>query len=174
MDSIYKSHNPGGASDGLYLKLSDGDSFKLRIMSEPAITVYKAGDRPRYAWVVYNHDAKKAQVYNAGVSVYSQIAALTDDWGEPTSFDIRVKREGSGLQDTSYLVTPVKNSVEPPKEGVAEAEKIDLLQATKGKWLAEYVEDKTLPDPVSDEAREEVVPPPTDEDAPIELSDIPF
>lgn len=155
--SIYNQHKPEGSSEGLYLRLKDGDSFKLRIMSEPVITVYKEGDRPRYAWVVYNHDLKKPQVYNAGVSVYTQIAALTEDWGDPKEFDIRVKREGSGLQDTSYLVTPVKQSIEPPTEGVAEAEKIDLPQATKGKWLAEYIEDKQLPEPIDKSPREENV-----------------
>lgn len=146
--SIYTEHKPAGSSDGLFLKLTDGDSYKLRILSEPAITVYKEGDRPRYAWIVYNHDLKKPQIYGAGVSVYSQISALVEDWGEPTDFDIRIKREGSGLQDTSYLVTPVKQSTEPPKEALAEVEKIDLLQATKGRWLSDYVMDHTLPEPI--------------------------
>lgn len=146
--SIYNDHKPDEGTTGLYLKLKDGDGPKLRIMSEPAISVYKQGDRPRYAWIVYNHDLKKVQIYGAGVSVYSQISALVDDWGEPTGFDIRVKREGSGMQDTSYLVTPIKNSTEPPKEAVAEAEKIDLPKDTKGKWLEQYVEDSELPEPI--------------------------
>lgn len=175
-NSIYTQHQPEGSSDGLYLKLKDGDSFKLRIMSEPVITVYKEGDRPRYAWVVYNHDLKKVQVYAAGVSVYGQLAALVEDWGEPGEFDIRVKREGSGLQDTTYTVTPVKNSTEPPTEAAGEAEKIDLPNATKGKWLAEYIEDRELPDPVVAGFGEDLPsdPPPTDEDAPTEHVDIPF
>lgn len=173
MSNVYEQHKPEGSTDGLFLKLRDGDSYKLRIMSEPVITVYKEGDRPRYAWVVYNHDLKKVQVYGAGVSVWSQIAALVEDWGAPTSFDIRIKREGAGLQDTSYLVTPVKQSTEPPKEAVAEADKIDLPNATKGRWLGEYIEDRVLPDPVvamlpSDD------PIPSDEDAPVDPSEIPF
>jgi len=171
--SIYSKHQPEGSGDGLYLKLKDGDSYRLRVMSEPAITVYKEGDRPRYAWVVYNHDLKKAQVYNAGVSVYSQLAALVEDWGEPTSFDFRIKREGSGLQDTSYLVTPVKNSTEPPKDGVAEADKIDLINATKGKWLKEYVEDDVLPDPVASGVKLDTVHEMPD-DHEINPEDIPF
>lgn len=166
--SVYSQHKPDGSGDGLYLKLKDGDSYKLRVMSEPVITVYKEGDRPRYAWVVYNHDLKHVQVYQAGVSVYSQIAALVEDWGEPQSFDVRVKREGAGLQDTSYLVTPVKQSTEPPKEAVAEAEKIDLPQATKGKWLADYVEDGELPEPVVFKLED------SEEPAPVDPGDIPF
>lgn len=170
--SIYTQYKPEGSSDGLWLKLKDGDNFKLRVMSEPVITVYKEGDRPRYAWVVYNHDNKRVQVYSSGVSVYSQVSSLVEDWGEPTEFDIRVKREGSGLQDTSYLVTPVKNSTIVPKEAVAEAQKIDLVQATKGKWLKEYVEDHILPAPLQDGIVADD-PAPTDDDAPISLDDLP-
>lgn len=167
MDSIYTQHKPEGSSDGLYLKLRDGDNYKLRILSDPVITVYKEGDRPRYAWAVYNHDMKKVQIYGAGVSVYSQISALVEDWGEPTSFDIRIKREGSGLQDTSYLVTPVKQNTDVPKEAEVELKKIDLPQATKGKWLKDFIEDHELPAPIMDTVNEDV-------EDPIDPSDIPF
>lgn len=160
-DSIYKSYRPGDTSE-LYLKLRDGDNVKLRIYSEPAIVVYKAGQRPRYAWVVINHENKRAQVFNGGVSIYNQIADLVEDWGSPTEFDIRIKRTGSGQFDTEYSVTPVKVPTAPTKEQEAEADKIDLLNATKGKWLADYLKDNTLPDPISDEAVDEVVPMPAD------------
>lgn len=174
MSNVYKQHTPGGDS-GLYLKLKDGDKFKLRICSEPALTVYKAGDKPRYAWVVWNHDLKKAQVYNAGVSVYTQIADLIDDWGDPTEFDITVKRTGSGMQDTEYSVNPTPKSEPLPQAALDEVEKVDLIQASKGKWLKDYLEDMTLPEPVSNEPRtDEVAPMPSDEDAPIDLNDIPF
>lgn len=172
-ESIYSKHRPGN-SDDLYLKLKDGDAVKMRIFSPPAIVVYQEGQRPRYAWVVINHNNKKAQVYGAGISVYSQIADLAEDWGEPTEFDITVRRKGSGQFDTEYSVTPVKNSTSPTKEQEAEAEKIDLLQATKGRWLKDYEEDRVLPDPVLiGEAHEEVAPMPADEDAPVNLDDLP-
>jgi hypothetical protein len=173
-DSIYTQHQPEGSGDGLYLKLKDGDSFVLRVMSDPVITVYKEGDRPRYAWIVYNHTLKKVQVYAAGVSVYGQLAGLIEDWGEPSEFDVRIKREGSGVQDTTYTVTPVKKSTEPPAEAAAEVEKIDLPNATKGKWLSAYVEDKELPNPVVLMPQTEDEPAPSDEDEPIKQGDIPF
>lgn len=173
--SIYTEHKPEGSTDGLYLKLKDGDSYKLRIVSDPVITVYKEGDRPRYGWVVYNHDLKKPQVFNAGVSIYGQISALVEDWGEPTDFDIRVKREGSGLQDTTYTVTPVKNSTDVPKDAQAEIDKIDLPQATKGKWLSDYIEDRILPDPMVNYVTsvEDDAPAHGDEDVPFNEEDIP-
>lgn len=143
-NSIYQTHKPDSGG-GVYLKLKDGDKVKLRITSEPAISVYKEGDKPRYSWVVWNRGAKQAQVYTAGISVYSQIADLVDEWGEPTSFDLTIKREGSGMQDTSYLVSPVRESAELTKDEQAEVDKIDLISACKGKLLSAYVEDHVLP-----------------------------
>lgn len=176
-DNVYKSHRPGGG-DSDYLRLKDGDKVKLRIASEPAVSVYKKGDRPRYNWVVWNRELGKPQVYSSGVSVYSQIADLAEDWGLPTTFDITIKRTGSGMQDTEYSVVPVKTSEDLTKEQQAEVDKKDLLAACKGKWLADYVEDGKLPEPVTSEeskpATADNPPPHGDDDEPIQLSDIPF
>jgi len=172
-DSIYSKHKPVGSTEDLYLKLKDGDAVKMRIYSEPVITLYKEGQRPRYAWTIINHNTKKPQVFNAGVSIFSQIADLTEEWGDPTEFDIIVRRKGSGMQDTEYSVVPVKNPTAPTKEQEAEADKIDLLNATKGKWLREYEEDGELPAPIYSEAEEDKVVEPT-EGEPISLDDIPF
>ena len=150
--SVYKDHKPASGG-GDYLKLKDGDKVKLRIASEPAISVYKAGDRPRYSWIVWNREAKLPQVYSAGVSVYGQIADLSEEWGDPQSFDITIKRTGSGMQDTSYSVTPVKDSVDLTKDELAEVKKVDLIMAIKGKWLSDFVKDEQLPSPVSNEER---------------------
>lgn len=146
-ESIYQQHKPSGSND-LYLRLKDGDKVKMRIASEPVITVYKTGDRPRYAWIVWNRDKDMPQVYASGVSVYSQIADLAEEWGDPTTFDITVKRTGSGIQDTEYSVVPIKQSVDLTGEQQAEIDKIDLPQATKGKWLKDYLQDEILPEPV--------------------------
>jgi hypothetical protein len=178
-ESIYGKHKPGN-NDELYLKLKDGDAVKLRITSEPAIVVFKEGQRPRYSWVVINHNNKKAQVFNGGISIYSQIADLVEEWGQPSEFDIVIKRKGSGQFDTEYSVTPTKTPIEPTKEQLAEAEKIDLLNASKGKWLADYVDDGELPAPITTDAAEPNQPTKPDvvvediSDEPINLADIPF
>ena len=147
MESVYKQHNPGN-TNGLYLKLGDGDKVKLRIASEPAISVYKQGDKPRYSLVVWNRELNKPQIYSSGISVFRQIADLEDEWGSPDSFDITIKRTGL-MMETEYSVVPVKASVELTKDQQAEVDKIDLPQAIKGKWLSDYVEDGELPDPVT-------------------------
>lgn len=173
--NIYQQHKPSGGDD-LYLRLKDGDKVKMRIVSEPAITLYKEGDRPRYAWVIYNRDLGKPQVYNSGVSVYSQIADLSEEWGEPTTFDITVKRTGSGMQDTEYSVVPVKTSEDLTRAELDEVGKIDLVQATKGRMLADYLQDKRLPSPIV-----QVIDPPTQDKDPVapvddsfDMSQIPF
>lgn len=171
--SIYQQHNPS-AGQGDYLKLKDGDKVKMRIASEPAISVYEAGQRPRYSWVIYNRDADKVQVYTAGVSVFKQIAALTEDWGEPTSFDIRVARSGSTINDTEYIVTPVKESKNLTDAQLDKVNEVDLVKAIKGKWLEEYEKDGILPPATKDSvAPVNDAPAPTDDDAPISIDDIP-
>lgn len=163
-ESIYNQHRPS-SSGGDYLKLKDGDKVKLRIASEPAISVYKEGDRPRYSWVVYNREEEKPQIYTAGISVYSQIADLVEEWGSPETFDIIVKRTGSGLQDTSYSVTPVKTSKDLTDTEKEEVEKVDLVAGIKGKWLSEYHEDGQPPAPIKQDVPED--------DEPITEADIP-
>ncbi len=172
MSNIYQDYKPNSGG-GDYLKLKDGDKVKLRIASEPAISVYKEGDRPRYAWTVWNRDEGKAQIYSAGVSVYSQIADLTEEWGDPTEFDIVVKRTGSGLQDTSYSVTPVRTSNELTKDEKEQVDKVDLIAGIKGKWLADYLKDEELPKPIITVEKDEE-PEYTDDDRPINIEDIPF
>lgn len=171
-ESIYSKHKPSGGSD-LYIKLNDGDKIKGRIMSEPAISIYKQGDKPRYSWVVFVREfndkpVNKAQILTKGVSVYSGIGALVEDWGPPESFDVIFRRTGSGLNDTEYTVTPVKISVDLSEEQLDEVAKIDLVAAIKGKWLADFIEDNELPDPVTGE----VVRATSDEDS--LLNEAPF
>ncbi len=144
-NSIYQSHKPSSGS-GDYLKLKDGDKVKVRFASEPAVVTYD-GVKIRYQWVVYNRDQKKAQIYEAGSQVFGQLAALYEDWGEPTSFDVTISRAGSGQFDTSYNVTPSPKSVDLTKE---EAEKVKavLFPGTKSKWLRDLEQDGVMPETI--------------------------
>lgn len=174
-DSIYKQHRPGN-SDDLYCKLLDGDKIKGRIVGEPSMSVYKQGDKPRYSWLIFVREkngkpVNRPQILTKGISVYNGIADLAEDWGDPTEFDVAIKRTGSGLQDTEYSVTPVKSSPDLTKEELAEAEKINLVQATKGKWLRQFEEDRILPDPIVDFVPDEVAPMPEDLGEPVQITD---
>lgn len=168
-DSIYATHKPAGGS-GDYLKLKDGDKIKLRFASLPAVVTYD-GQKIRYQWVVYNRNEKKAQVYEAGAQVFGQLAALYEDWGEPTEFDVTVSRTGSGQFDTSYTVTP-----SPKSQDLTEDEKAAVaavkFPGAKSKWLSEVEEDGQLPETI--QTKKDSDPGPSQEDAPIDINDIPF
>lgn len=180
MSNIYQEHRPGSTND-LYLKLGDGDKVKGRITSEPAISIYKAGDKPRYSWVMFvrelnNKPINKPQILTKGISVYSAIADLVEEWGSINDFDIAIKRTGSGLSDTEYSVTPVKTSTDLTSEQEAEVAKINLPQAIKGKWLADFVDDNELPEPVISNPpaiKVDTVHEPPESEEPIRLEDLP-
>lgn len=179
MANIYQQHRPGSTND-LYIRLNDGDKLKGRVASEPAISVYSEGQKPRYSWVIFVREfngkpVNKPQILTKGISVYNGIADLTEEWGAPQEFDVVIKRTGSGLNDTEYSVTPVKTSADLTKEEQAEVDKIDLPQAIKGKWLQDFVDDGELPDPITaGKFTDDIAPMPTDEDAPINIEDVPF
>jgi hypothetical protein len=110
--NIYKTYKPPVTSGGKYLKFEDGESYKLRIVGEPIIfnNEYNGTMSTRYAWVVYNHDLGAPQILQGGINMYKQVANLgqDDDWGDPTQYDIKVRREGTGT-DTKYMVSAVPN-----------------------------------------------------------------
>lgn len=175
--SIYQTFKPKGGGD-LYLKLKDGDSVKLRIASEPAIFTNEFDGKitERFAWVVFNRNEKKAQVYAAGKSVYGQLAELVDEWGEPTSFDVTIKRSGEGLE-TKYNVVPSPKSIDLTKEELEQVKNVDLLKATGGRWLSDFAEDGEMPGPKTKAPEKDPTEPElTDEDMeePVSLDDIPF
>lgn len=177
--SIYQTHKPAGGGDSLFLKLKDGESVKIRIASEPAVYVQTFDENvsTRYAWVVFNRNEKRAQVFSQGVSVFRQLADLVEEWGEPTSFDLTVKRTGEMLE-TRYSVTPAPKSVDLTPEEQAECDKIDLLAAVKGSWLKDFEEGGTSGYEKAKAQRAKLDGPElTEEDAPIsddDLANIPF
>lgn len=142
--SIYEDHKPNQGK-GEYLRLKDGDKVKVRIASEPAAVTYD-GEKIRYQWVIFNRNEKKAQIYEAGTQVFSQLASLYPEWGEPTEFDVTIGRTGSGQFDTSYTVTPSPKSNDLTE---SERELLDKIAEnfphSKAKWLADLEKDGVMP-----------------------------
>lgn len=104
---------------GLYLRLQDGDTVRIRVTGEPRIHIDNFGNT-RFASVVYNYTAEKAQVYSYGKSILRQFQELEadEDWGDLTKYDVKVSRKGSGQMDTEYSVNP-----SPNKEPLTSAQK---------------------------------------------------
>lgn len=154
--SIYDTHKPvASEGSGVYLKIKDGETVKLRIASAPAIFEAQ-GERDgkptlttRYGWLVFNQDSKSAQILQQSATFFKSIAALAQDeeWGDPQDYDIKVSRQGSSFNDTTYTVMPSANRGPLGSEAQELIKAVDLLEMLKKSpfsqhvmWLAEFDE----------------------------------
>lgn len=153
---IYKEYTPPQGDGSDYLKLKDGDSFKLRLVSLPIVysssyTNQESNETKvstRYAYVVWNHDENRAQVWGSiNAATYGQISELVkdEDFGDHREYDVKVSRTGSGASDTRYSVRPgVKRYALTPDQikSCSELDAIDKVSKGKGvssvMWLADY------------------------------------
>lgn len=171
---IYNDNEPSGS--GLFLKLKDGDNFRVRVLGLPAVYDSTFTDKEtqkktvstKYAWPVYNFDTEKVQVLQGGATIYNSLNALiqNEDWGDPVEYDVKVARTGSGLNDTKYSVTPSPKSLTLPKE----MEDIDVVAITK---KSDYNKNVHLLGQMFEPAEEDVVLEDI-EDTVINLDSIPF
>lgn len=139
--------NGGG---GLFLRLKEkGQSVRVRLVSEPlhwTETTDKITDEEgnpkelkKVAWVVILKDlvdgkpVKSVKVYEGGPMVYNAIKALakSDDWGDPTTYDLTITR--TEKQGSYYTVHP-----NPKPMGPISAEEAELVKAA-GIVLADTV-----------------------------------
>lgn len=155
MSNIYATHKPESAGgDGLYLKIKPDEIVKLRIATEPAI--FESESKPdennntrlstRYAWVVWNQDKQMAQVLQQSATFFKQLAgfAQDDDYGDPMQYDIKVKRDGEGLE-TTYQITPSPKKEPLPPAALEAVKNIDLIEKLEASpfsqrvaWLSDF------------------------------------
>lgn len=195
MPSIYSSHKPVvGEGGGQYLKIKDGETVRLRIASEPAIYETE-GERDgqtklttRYGWIVWNQDTKQAQILQQSATFFKNLAvyAQDEDYGDPKDYDIKVTRQGSSFNDTTYTLLPGTKREPLSQEAKDAVKALDLLEKLKASpfsqrvmWLADY--DKLSAGvKTSAELEASKVKPKADPviedigDEPINLDDIPF
>lgn len=196
---IYGTHKPAGGDSDLFLKIKDGETVTVRIASEPAIFETENEDKvtqeirisTKYGWIVYNQDRHLAQVWQQGAKFFRALAALAQDeeWGDPTGYNIKISRQGSGFQDTVYNVTPSTNRDPLDDAAKADIAKIDLIDilnkspfSQRVGWLAEHEDVGTPASPVHQDQEPADEKPPVKPDVviedigdkPINLDDIPF
>lgn len=98
-----------GSGGGLFLKLQDGDTVKVRIFSDPVYfdSEFKDNLSARIAWVVWNHDEQKAQIWATNGATYNSVKDLVmdEEYGDVTKYDIKITRTGT-VQQTRYSVRP--------------------------------------------------------------------
>jgi len=189
MSNIYSSYTPPSQSGG-FLKIDDGKTVVLRIASEPVIfnSEYQGKTSTRYAWVVYNHTEDCAQVFSQSATFFKNLAVFAndDEYGDPTEYNIKVTRTGTGT-DTGYTIvaSPKKSPLTASqKEAVEEVDIIKAIQAGPGVsnvfWLNDFANSKTQPSFGAENAIDnggsmhQNFDMPEDLDEPIDLSEIPF
>lgn len=139
---------------GDYTKLVDGESLRLRILSEPifywefwknkkqarivwdgsssveAPSGYE-GEKGKFTWamIVWNYDANKLQIWAPAQKVFLnnlESFAKDKDIGDPMTFDIKISRKGSTIDNTEYSIMPLQKS-----ENMKEMDKAILEKAKK-------------------------------------------
>lgn len=182
INSKYPSLGGGG---GTFLKLNDGDTVKVRIMSDPVYfdNDFKGDLTPRIAWVIWNHDENKAQIWATNGATYNSIKDLVsdDEYGDPQKYDIKITRTGT-MQQTRYSVRPGTARDPLSVDQIKACEAIDPIEvigrsqtAQHVMWLEEHREEKNKPDDSEEQPAKKVDTVIEDiGDEPINLDDIPF
>lgn len=127
---------------GRYTKLVSGETTKLRIVSEtitegnvgwttepkpirwrksevmPTRVDWKPEDKAKYFWAVtvYNYETKQIEIWEiTQKSIMNALKSISidEDYGHPNGYDVKVTREGKGL-DTTYSLLP------SPKKALSE------------------------------------------------------
>lgn len=162
---------------GLYLKEYPA---KVRVLTtDPLVHVNPKYGSTKFAFVVYNHTAGKAQILDAGAMITQEIQRLhtDEDYGANIQkIDIKIDRQGEG-KETRYTVTPLPNAVSLTNEQVAEARDINLSEKVEnGVRMSEINSgEKTLTQwDIHDIAQDLDIAPDDIDDKPIDISEIPF
>lgn len=167
--NLYSQYTPPAGASGSHLKLSDGQTVKMRVVGYPVVSskVFPGSEKPstRYAWVVFNQDTQEAQSFEQGITFFKQIQALSmdPDWGDTATYDIKVTRNGKDT-DTTYSVIP-SSKAPLTKEQLEKVTTINLAALHEGSVpFADAISGKA---PVA----KDIV---SDDLEPIPLEEIPF
>lgn len=135
-----------------YMKIVEGDQ-KIRILMKPIIgyETWSEENKPQrfsrfeqavnsnsrdgkvkefHAFIVWNYELGMIQLLNItqrGIQEWIYNQTLDEDWSDPTSYDIIIKRTGKGMNDTTYSM--VAKMPKPMDQSISEA-----LKAVKINW----------------------------------------
>jgi hypothetical protein len=182
-------------SKGLFLSFANGDEIKVRVLTtDPVVSTQEfEGDNgavslsTKFAFIVYNWTDKKAQIMNVGTTIAKEIQRIHQDkdfGANIRNVDIKISARGEKLQRT-YSVNVLPKAEELTNEQIKEAQEIDLEKIVKGSRMSLYNPDNYKSQNTGYESakaiaekmknpEDDVVIDPDDDDAPIDLNDIPF
>ena len=152
--TMFRDVKVPSSGGGDYLRLKDGDSFKVRFFGNVVIFNDTYGNT-RWGNVVWNYDENKAQAYGYTKTIVNRVQELEGDgdWGDVREYDVKVARKGSTKEDTEYSLTPSPKSEPLTADQIAACEALDLFKMFKGSIsISEFNEGK---EPEAPEQREE-------------------
>lgn len=122
-------------SDGLFLKLKDGDEVKLRVLTlDPVITVNKYDEtKHQFNFVIWNWNLGRAQIWSASPGILNRLTKLhrDDDFPALNKMDIKVVATGEMLE-RRYEINPLPNAQTLTAENVNAAKEINLEERLDG------------------------------------------
>lgn len=130
-----------------YMKMEEGE-HKVRILMPPTIgyETWNEENKPLrfhtfgeavnshsrdgkikefHAFIVWNYKLEMIQLLNItqrGIQEWIYNQTLDEDWADPTSYDIVIKRTGKGINDTTYSM--VAKMPKPMDKSISEALKV--------------------------------------------------
>lgn len=119
----YEMPAPSASSSGEYLKISDGETVTLRILDSPVATeaIFERDGKKEKVFrnkflvckrtAVDDDEGGEPKQWEVGAGIYREINTLYENkkWGDPTRYDLTIKRVGAGKMDTRYSVTAIPN-----------------------------------------------------------------
>lgn len=121
----------------------DGSNKKV-ICPGTGCPVCKAGHVPmaRYQIMVIDRTDNKVKILEGGPRIFSAIKdyAMDPDYGDPTKYDLKIKKEGSG-RETKYtvLASPNKSDLTPAEKDAVDNSKT-LTDINKPKSIDEILQ----------------------------------
>lgn len=129
----------------------DNKPHRFRPESKPASS-FDPEKKIRSFWVLHVWDYAQEGLYvmeitQIGIIKALENYALNEDWGDLTSFDFKIKKEGTGM-DTEYTVIPVPHkAMSPTIKNAVSSTKIRLEALYEGKDPWKDLEPTTNIDP---------------------------
>jgi hypothetical protein len=177
MDALKNYQFP--KNKGLFMSFSDGDEYKLRVLTtDPMVTTkeFTGADgainlSTRFAFVVYNFTLEKAQILNAGATITKAIQKIHQDkdyGADIQKVDIKITATGNQLS-REYTVNVLPKTETLTKEQIAECRAINLDDKIEdGQRMSFYNPEEETKEPKKDVIIEDI------DDNPIDLNEIPF
>lgn len=118
----------------------EGSKQKV-ICPGPGCPICKVGRTPgtRYQALVLNRATAKVEILEGGPQIFRQVKdyAVDPDYGDPSKYDIKIKKEGSG-RDTRYSVKAAPNKTElTPEEQALVNDATPLAELNAPKTIEE-------------------------------------